>query len=83
MLLGFISLLLTVGQGPIAQICISEEVAATWHPCSKKQESKYAAGSKYAAQEDYSGRRLLDFQDSDENSRRFLAAAGDDKCGTV
>ncbi|KAL0284097.1 UNVERIFIED_CONTAM: MLO-like protein 2 [Sesamum angustifolium] len=40
MLLGFISLLLTVGQSPISNICISKSVGATWHPCSKKQEGK-------------------------------------------
>ncbi|XP_076900576.1 MLO-like protein 12 [Bidens hawaiensis] len=34
MLLGFISLLLTVGQEPISKICISSEVARTWHPCN-------------------------------------------------
>ncbi|KAE8668676.1 MLO-like protein 6 [Hibiscus syriacus] len=38
MLLGFISLLLTVGQGLISDICISKEIAATWHPCNKKQK---------------------------------------------
>ncbi|KVI06898.1 Mlo-related protein [Cynara cardunculus var. scolymus] len=36
MLLGFISLLLTVGQGTIADICIPSKVARTWHPCNKK-----------------------------------------------
>lgn len=36
MLLGFISLLLTVGQGPIADICIPSKVARSWHPCNKK-----------------------------------------------
>ncbi|WCJ41061.1 Seven transmembrane MLO family protein [Euphorbia peplus] len=40
MLLGFISLLLTVGQGPISNICISEKLGSTWHPCSKQQEQK-------------------------------------------
>lgn len=83
MLLGFISLLLTVGQGVISQICISEAVAATWHPCSKQQESKYASKSKYGVEEDHTGRRLLEFPDSDESSRRILAATGYDKCGTV
>lgn len=36
MILGFISLLLTVGQGPIADICIPSKIARTWHPCNKK-----------------------------------------------
>ncbi|KAH9782445.1 MLO-like protein 1 [Citrus sinensis] len=37
MLLGFISLLLTVFQGMIAKICISEELASKWLPCDKKE----------------------------------------------
>lgn len=39
MLVGFISLLLTVGQEPISKICVSEAIGATWHPCDSKQES--------------------------------------------
>ncbi|KAL8199845.1 hypothetical protein R6Q57_013413 [Mikania cordata] len=34
MLLGFISLLLTVCQEPISDICIPSKVARTWHPCN-------------------------------------------------
>ncbi|MED6218526.1 MLO-like protein 12 [Stylosanthes scabra] len=34
MLMGFISLLLTVLQGPISRICVPEKLAATWHPCT-------------------------------------------------
>ena len=34
MLLGFLSLLLTVLQDPIAGICIPKSVAATWHACN-------------------------------------------------
>ncbi|MED6184321.1 hypothetical protein PIB30_046341 [Stylosanthes scabra] len=34
MLMGFISLLLTVLQGPISRICVPEKLASTWHPCS-------------------------------------------------
>lgn len=79
MLLGFISLLLTVGQGPITNICISKEVGATWHPCNKKQEAKL---DKYA-KSNYDGanerRRLL--WDADGPARRILAGGGgDDKC---
>ncbi|KAJ4829260.1 MLO-like protein 6 [Turnera subulata] len=40
MLMGFISLMLTVLQTPISDICIPKSIAATWHPCSKKQEEK-------------------------------------------
>ncbi|KAF5205362.1 Mlo-like protein [Thalictrum thalictroides] len=40
MLVGFISLLLTVGQGPISEMCIPRSVGNTWHPCSKENEPK-------------------------------------------
>jgi len=40
MLLGFISLLLTVGQGLISRICISEKVAGTFHPCAHRRVKK-------------------------------------------
>ncbi|KAJ6350083.1 hypothetical protein OIU78_006297 [Salix suchowensis] len=46
MLLGFISLLLTILQGTIADMCIPKSIAATWHPCSKKQEEAKAKKSK-------------------------------------
>ncbi|MCL7026760.1 hypothetical protein MKW94_024646 [Papaver nudicaule] len=46
MLLGFISLLLTIGQVPISKICIPRSVANTWHPCTKQQEYEiYNIGS--------------------------------------
>ncbi|CAJ2660646.1 unnamed protein product [Trifolium pratense] len=66
MLLGFISLLLTVGEGLISKICISEKVAATWHPCNNNvDEEDHEAGGR---------RRLL------ANPRRILAGGGSDKC---
>ncbi|KAL5784955.1 hypothetical protein ACOSQ2_007347 [Xanthoceras sorbifolium] len=43
MLLGFISLLLTVCQNTIAQICISQELASKWLPCKKKEEYENTA----------------------------------------
>ncbi|XP_030451672.1 MLO-like protein 6 [Syzygium oleosum] len=70
MLLGFISLLLTVGQGPISNICISEKVGATWHPCSKSQESDHESN----------GRKLLGLSDSPGGGRRVLAGATYDNC---
>ncbi|KAK4408930.1 MLO-like protein 6, partial [Sesamum angolense] len=78
MLLGFISLLLTVGQGPISDICISKKAGATWHPCSKKQEqySKYPAASKNIG--DDTRRKLLSADDG--SFRRMLAAGAADKC---
>ncbi|XP_020240213.1 MLO-like protein 6 [Cajanus cajan] len=65
MLLGFISLLLTVGQGVISRICITEKVADTFHPCPKDHHQNTSA------------RRLLS---DNQNHRRILAAGGSDKC---
>ena len=46
MLLGFMSLLLTIGQGIISEICVPKSVGATLHPCSKQEkdpsEDEYA-----------------------------------------
>ncbi|KAK8655060.1 hypothetical protein V6N13_107652 [Hibiscus sabdariffa] len=78
MLLGFISLLLTVGQSLISNICISEEIAATWHPCSKKEYEKLFNGSDYTDTENR--RRLLAISDPGEVSRRSLAGGSVNKC---
>ncbi|KAK9205473.1 hypothetical protein WN943_015740 [Citrus x changshan-huyou] len=40
MLLGFISLLLTVCQGFISKICIPKKLAKTWMPCRENQRTK-------------------------------------------
>lgn len=78
MLLGFISLLLTVGQGVISDICISEKVGSTWHPCNKKQEEKT---NEDVEDTDYENRRrLLTVSDSGGVFRRSLAGASEDKC---
>lgn len=74
MLLGFISLLLTVLQGPISEICIPKSVAETWHPCKNKKKGNSDEDSEKK------GRRLLEFLDSDFSVRRSLATKGDDKC---
>ncbi|KAI4384034.1 hypothetical protein MLD38_009806 [Melastoma candidum] len=66
MLLGFISLLLTVSQNAISNICVPKKVASSWRPCNKP-----LSAGKY-------GRRLLD--DSDGIIRRSLATKGLDKC---
>ncbi|XP_077245651.1 MLO-like protein 12 [Tasmannia lanceolata] len=52
MLLGFISLLLTVLQSPISKICIPMSVGNTWHPCKRKDDNSTAAASTV-------GRRIL------------------------
>ncbi|XP_047328248.1 MLO-like protein 12 [Impatiens glandulifera] len=41
MVMGFISLLLTVGKAPISGICVSEKVAKSWHPCDKEKQTEY------------------------------------------
>ncbi|KAH7663061.1 mlo protein [Dioscorea alata] len=41
MLMGFISLLLTVGQGQISKICVPKSVGNSWHPCNKEEENNY------------------------------------------
>ncbi|GKU91743.1 hypothetical protein SLEP1_g5569 [Rubroshorea leprosula] len=77
MLMGFISLLLTVLQGPISDTCIPASMAATWHPCSKEDEEKIYKSSD---SESY-GRKLLEFSDfSSDIFRRSLAGATEDKC---
>lgn len=78
--MGFISLLLTIGQGPISQICVSRSVADTWHPCDKQHEAqKYGANLNSTTKT--GARRLfsLMFPDSD-TPRRSLAAKKYDKC---
>ncbi|XXG87374.1 hypothetical protein AAC387_Pa11g2077 [Persea americana] len=74
MILGFISLLLTIGQNYIAKICIPSKAADTMLPCSLKKT--HVEGDR---------RRLLwdDFFSDSGLERRVLAGAGNDsKCGT-
>ncbi|XP_047976438.1 MLO-like protein 6 [Salvia hispanica] len=75
MLLGFISLLLTVGQTPISNICISKSAGASWHPCSKSEEESKAVGE--GDEEESHRRRLLWIEGG---ARRILAGGGSDKC---
>ncbi|KAL4333880.1 hypothetical protein GQ457_07G036170 [Hibiscus cannabinus] len=76
MLLGFLSLLLTVGSSTITGICISERLGSTWHPCSRKQEDKDTSES-----ENENRRRLLMISSSGRVSRRSLAGSSSgDKC---
>ncbi|EYU41618.1 hypothetical protein MIMGU_mgv1a0045331mg, partial [Erythranthe guttata] len=71
MLLGFISLLLTVGQGPISEICVSKKVGNSWHPCAEKEEkSKYKEDDEKADFDDNGRRRLLAYLDSGWDQRR-------------
>ncbi|CAN7090856.1 unnamed protein product [Brassica rapa subsp. narinosa] len=81
MLMGFISLLLTIGQNYISQICISESIAASMHPCSESEEAKKYPPKKKDTKndEENSGRKLLELVQS-YIPRRSLATKGYDKC---
>jgi mlo protein len=82
MLLGFISLLLTVGQGPISSVCISQKIGATWHPCNKNQEAAKPTEKDETTDSDSNRRKLLTVLDSGTSFRRILASAegSTDKC---
>ncbi|XP_039686105.1 MLO-like protein 6 isoform X2 [Medicago truncatula] len=81
MLLGFISLLLTVGEGLISRICISEKVAATWHPCSNNANIE-SDDEELIDHETGGSRRLLAalLASQGDNHHRILAGGGGDKC---
>ncbi|KAH0936439.1 hypothetical protein HID58_013556 [Brassica napus] len=84
MLMGFISLLLTIGQNYISQICISESIAASMRPCSKSEElQEYPPKNKDTGNdegdEETSGRKLLELVET-FIPRRSLATKGYDKC---
>ncbi|KAH9700732.1 MLO-like protein 6 [Citrus sinensis] len=64
MLLGFISLLLTVAGSWISKICIPESVANTWHPCDKEREPELNNEKETTEQE----------TTEHENRRRLLEA---------
>ncbi|KAK9061528.1 hypothetical protein SSX86_018710 [Deinandra increscens subsp. villosa] len=75
MLLGFISLLLTVATTPITQICISERAGSTWHPCSQQNEQE----EEKDEDETDSRRRLLGY-----NPGRILEGSyGYNKCSDM
>jgi mlo protein len=79
MLVGFISLLLTVLQDPISKICISEKAGSVMLPC-KASDADYAGSDDSGDDDKGSRRRLLSFLAS-ESHRRFLAAApAEDVC---
>jgi len=58
MLLGFISLLLTVGQKPISMICISKKLAGTMLPCEENDSGDIKVEERSAA-EKFSGNLCL------------------------
>lgn len=77
MLLGFISLLLTVLQGPISSICISKSAGESWHPCKKEEEEETSTDSSSGEEH---RRRLLNWSNYGGSARRILAGDDDDKC---
>ncbi|XP_023534411.1 MLO-like protein 6 [Cucurbita pepo subsp. pepo] len=80
MLLGFISLLLTVGQSLITNVCIPEDVAATWHPCSPQKEEELSKQDD-VLNSDTNRRKLLAVSPVNATFRRVLAGGGGtDKC---
>ncbi|KAK4367217.1 hypothetical protein RND71_015097 [Anisodus tanguticus] len=79
MLLGFISLLLTVGQSPISNICVSEKIGNSWHPCSKQKED-IIKGEDISEDSSEQHRRRLLMAAATGGVRRILAGGGDDKC---
>ncbi|KAL3525155.1 hypothetical protein ACH5RR_013527 [Cinchona calisaya] len=74
MLLGFISLLITVGQQPISEICISKGAGDTMLPCKKldKKNAEITRG-KDGSPDDNNRRKLLWYA-GDALARRVLAA---------
>jgi mlo protein len=77
MLVGFISLLLTVFQDLISKICISEKAGSVMLPC--KGYAAYAGGG-----DDYGEkggrRRLLSYLAADSHGRFLAAAPAEDVC---
>lgn len=73
MLLGFISLLITVGTKPVSKICISAEAGSTMLPCKGQPKDYKNNGGN-------SGRKLL-WHTGDVIWRRALAVGGaEDYC---
>lgn len=65
MLLGFISLLLTVFQGSIVKICVPKDVVRHLLPCSlPKESSSQGGGASHAAPETPSHHRRLFAEES-------------------
>lgn len=77
MLLGFISLLITVGTKPISKICIPEKAGDIMLPCKKE----YNKGDDDNDNNKDKGKRKLLWYAGDAIWRRVLApGGGDDYC---
>lgn len=81
MLVGFISLMLTVGRVPISKICIPKSIGDTWHPCkNKKQEKDMNTKYKLQLAGENTRRGHLNNYDLYSSSTRRILAAGSDHC---
>ncbi|XP_071700198.1 MLO-like protein 6 [Rutidosis leptorrhynchoides] len=77
MLLGFLSLLLTVGKSPITDICISKSLGDNWLPCSKKDIEEMDAHLHHGNSKFESSRNVT------SSPRRVLSSAtSGSKCTT-
>ncbi|GMJ02794.1 MILDEW RESISTANCE LOCUS O 12 [Hibiscus trionum] len=82
MLLGFISLLLTIGTYSIPAICIPEKIGYSMLPCKRKSDNYGGDGDKGGDKgDDGDGKRKLLSYDEDMVWRRVLAgSASKDSC---
>ncbi|KAK1571443.1 hypothetical protein Q3G72_017169 [Acer saccharum] len=72
MLMGFVSLLLTMGQTTISGICVSQKVANSWHPCNKQQEEAKNEDAEKAAK-----KLIIRYDEcSDRNQVAFVSSYG-------
>lgn len=92
MLLGFISLLLTVGTYYIPEICIPENIGYSMLPCKRKSEDYAEDGDKGKGEVGDDGgdggddgrRKLLSYAEDHMVWRRVLAdSKGKDSCDKV
>ena len=84
MLLGFISLLLTVGTRYLPKICVPTSIGDTMLPCNSKGDSYYDGGGKGGDDEDKGGggkegdrRKLLSYAENMIWRRVLVAPSGD------
>ncbi|GLJ51551.1 hypothetical protein SUGI_1095700 [Cryptomeria japonica] len=73
MLLGFISLLLTVGQKPVSEICISKSLGDSLLPCSKEETLADSVSDQIEKNSSLGYHRKLMFLASEIPLRRSLA----------
>ena len=74
MLLGFISLLLTVGTSYVAKICVPKDLGNKWLPCDKKDKDDHDGDGDEGKNEH---RRLLSY--GEEMVWRRALASGTDQ----